>query len=72
MAIDFSHKIMVTNPPLYHLGQVITVIGIIGLIIGIVTQFTADILLPASAWCIYAILTLVVGGILVACGVTKQ
>ena len=71
MAIDFSAKILVTNPATYNLGRVIACAGVVALIIGITTQFTADLLIPASAWCAFAIPIMVVGGILVACGVTK-
>jgi hypothetical protein len=72
MAIDFSHKVMVTNPTLYYLGQVIACVGVIILIVGIVTQFTGDLFIPASAWCALAIPTAVVGGIFVWCGLTKR
>ncbi len=72
MAIDFSDKILVTNPTTYVLGQGVSSVGIMTLIVGIITHFTGDIFLPAFAWCALAVPTMVIGGILVACGLTKR
>ena len=72
MAINFSDKILITNPTTYHLGRGVVCAGMIEIIVGIMTHFTGDILLPAFAWCALGIPTMVIGGILVKCGLTKR
>ena len=71
MAINFSDKILITNQTAYHLGLVIAGAGILAIILGIVTHFTGDILIPASGWCALGIPPIVIGGILVGAGITK-
>jgi hypothetical protein len=72
MAINFSDKILVTNPTTYHLGRAIVCWGFIAIIVGSVTYFTGDFLIPALAWCALGMPTVVIGAILVAYGVTKR
>jgi hypothetical protein len=72
MAIDFSDKILVTNPTTHYLGRGVGGAGIIAIIVGITTHFTGDFLLPASAWCALGIPITVIGGILMRNGLTKN
>jgi hypothetical protein len=72
MAINFSDKILVTNPTMYHLGQGVACAGIAAIAIGITTHFTGDLLIPSPVWCVVSIPTLVIGGIFVACGLTRR
>jgi hypothetical protein len=72
VAIDFNDKILVTNPTTYYIGLSVACAGIVAIIAGIVTHFTGDFLLPASAWCALGIPTAAVGGILVPFGLTKN
>ncbi|MEI9998473.1 MAG: hypothetical protein WDO13_04570 [Verrucomicrobiota bacterium] len=51
MAINFSDRILITNPTAFHLGRGIVVASALAFGFGIVTYFTGDILLPALAWC---------------------
>jgi len=71
VAINFSDKILVTNPTTYHLGQSIVCVGIIAIIVGIITYFTGDILIPALAWCAFGGLAMVIGTIFMRNGLTK-
>jgi len=71
MAINFNDKILVTNPTSYCLGIGVACGGIIAIIVGIITCFTGDFLLPALGWCALGVPTTVIGGIFVACGLTK-
>ena len=72
MAINFSDKILVTNPTSYHLGRGIICVGMIAIILGGVTYFTGDIFIPALAWCALGILIAVIGGIFVTFSLTKR
>ena len=72
MGINFDDKILITNPTTYNLGRIVVCAGIIAMIVGIMTHFTGDFLIPAFAWCALGIPTMVIGGILVACGLTKR
>jgi hypothetical protein len=72
VAIDFSDRILITNPTSYHLGRGILFVGLVDLAIGGITYyFDQDFLLPPLAWCIMSAPTLAIGGILMACGLTK-
>jgi len=72
MAINFSDKVLVTNPTTYNLGRVIIGAGVLSIIVGGVTCFTGDLFMPAMAWCAAGTPTLVIGGILVGNGLTKR
>ena len=72
MAINFSDKILVTNPTIYNLGRVVACAGMAAIIIGIVTQFTGDFLIPGPVWCVLAVPTMFIGGIFVSCGLTRR
>jgi hypothetical protein len=71
MAINFSNKILITNPTTYYIGLSVAIVGVIAIIVGVVTLFTGDFLLPASAWCAIGIPTAGIGGILIPFGLTK-
>jgi hypothetical protein len=72
VAINFNDKVLVTNPTTYHLGRGIVCGGIIAIIIGVITHFTGDCLLPAPAWCALGIPTTVIGEIFRRNGLTKN
>ena len=72
MAINFSDKVLVTNPTSYRLGQAIIGGGIIAIIIGIITCFTGDFLFPGLTWCAIGTPIVVVGLIVRATGLTKR
>ena len=72
MAINFNDRILVTNPTTYYLGLSVLCAGIIAIIVGIITHFTGDVLLPASGWCALGTPTTVIGGILIPFGLTKR
>ena len=72
MAIDFSNKILVTNPTTYYIGLSVAFAGIVAIIFGIITSFTGDILLPASGWCALGVPTAGTGGVLMPFGLTRQ
>jgi hypothetical protein len=71
MAINFSDKILVTNPTCFHLGWGVITLGIIAIILAIITHFTGDFFLPASAWPAVGVPAIVIGGIFVRSGLTK-
>ena len=72
MAINFSDKILVTNPTTFHLGRGVGCIGIIAIVVGVITHFTGDFLIPALAWCALGVPIMVIGGILMRSGLTKN
>ena len=72
MAINFSDKVLVTNPTIYHLGRGVGGVGTMAIIVGIVTHFTGDLIIPATAWCVLGMPPVVIGGIFMACGLTKR
>jgi hypothetical protein len=72
MAINFSDKMLVTNPTTYHLGRGVLGAGLLAISVGVITHFTGDFLLPDMAWCAVGVPTAVVGGIMMRCGLTKN
>jgi hypothetical protein len=72
MAIDFSNKMLVTNPTTYNLGRTVVCTGIAAIGIGLITQFTGDVLLPSMAWCVFGTPTIVIGVILMRSGLTRN
>jgi len=72
MAINFSDKILITNPTTYNLGRGVVCAGIIAILVGIVTLFTGDLLMPALAWCALSVPIIVIGGIFLTNGLTKR
>jgi hypothetical protein len=71
MGINFSDKILVTNPTTYYIGLSVACVGILAIVVGSLTYFTGDVLLPASAWIALGIPTAAIGGILIPFGLTK-
>jgi hypothetical protein len=71
MAINFSDKILVTNPTVFHLGRGIVITGAVAMVVGVVTCYTGDFLMPALAWCAWAVPTIVIGTIFIYSGLTK-
>jgi hypothetical protein len=72
MAIDFNDKVLVTNPTTHYLGRGVLCVGIVAIAVGIITHFTGDFILPASAWCAFGIPTAVIGWIFLQSGLTKN
>ncbi len=72
MGINFNDKILVTNPTTYYLGLGIVCTGILIILVGAITYFTGDFLMPPVAWGVLGTPALVTGGIFMACGLTKS
>ena len=72
MAIDFSDKVLVTNPTSYYLGRIVLGLGIIVFCTGVITNFTGDFLFPAMIWCALGTLTSVIGFFLWRSGVRRN
>jgi tetrahydromethanopterin S-methyltransferase subunit C len=72
MAINFSDKVLVTNPTTYSLGRGVLSAGLIAISVGAITHFTGDFILPPMAWCALGLPTAVVGGIFMRCGMTRN
>ncbi len=71
VAINFSDKILVTNPTCYHLGRAVVCAGIGAIVVGVITLYTSEFYLPPMAWCARGVPTTAIGAIFVACGLTK-
>ena len=72
MAINFSDKILITNPTSFNLGRGILLVGIIAILLGVITYFTGDFLMPTLIWCAAGAVTVVIGLIVRASGLTKR
>jgi hypothetical protein len=72
VAINFSDKILVTNPTSYHLGRAVLCAGLIAIGMGLITHFTGDFILPAMAWCAFGAPTLLIGFFLRRSGLTRN
>jgi hypothetical protein len=72
MAINFSKKLLITNPTVYTLGRGVFGAGIMAIIVGIITHFTGDLLIPGFGWCAFGLPTVVIGAILMKAGLTKR
>jgi hypothetical protein len=70
--MNLSDKMLVTNPTTYGLGIIVISAGIFTVILGVITLYTGDILLPAGAWCAFGIPTTVIGGIMMAAGISRK
>lgn len=72
MAIDFNDKILITNPTIHYLGRGVLGVGVTAILLGIITHFVGDFLLPASAWCALGVPTGAIGWIFFKSGLTKN
>ena len=72
MGINFNDKVLVTNPTTYHLGRGVLIAGIVAIIVGGITHFTGDVLLPAPAWCAFGVPPVFIGWVLMKSGLTKN
>jgi hypothetical protein len=72
MAINFSDKVLVTNPTTYNLGKTVLCTGIVVATCGAITYFTGDLGIPPMGWCAFGAPTIVIGVILMRCGLTKN
>jgi len=62
MAINFSDKVLITNPTSYHLGRGVICAGTIAIGLGLITHFIGyDLLMPAMAWCAFGPPMIVIG-----------
>jgi len=73
VAINFSDKVLITNPTIYHLGKGILVAGILVIGVGLITYFVgSDVILPAMAWCAFGPPMIVIGVVLRRNGLTRN
>ena len=73
MAINFSDKVLITNPTSYHLGRGVLCTGILAIVVGLITHFAGcDVILPAMAWCALGAPTVVIGVVLRQSGLTRN
>jgi hypothetical protein len=71
MAINFSNKVLVTNPTSYNLGRGVFFAGLMAFLFGLVTIYTGDVILPAQAWCAFGVPIAVIGIFFARSGLTK-
>jgi hypothetical protein len=71
VAINFSDKILVTNPTCFHLGRCVVGAGLMTIAVGVITLYTSEFYLPPMAWCALGVPTTGIGAIFVGCGLTK-
>jgi hypothetical protein len=64
MAINFSNRVMVTNPNFHFLGKLVLAGGLAMAATGVYTFYTDDFVIPAKAWLAVSVPTLVIGAIL--------
>jgi hypothetical protein len=72
MAINFSKKVLVTNPTTYYLGLSVLCTGLVAITVGVITSFTGDLFIPAPGWCAMGMPTSIIGGILMPFGLTRR
>ena len=72
MAINFSDKVLITNPTSYYLGRGVLFTGFGVIVVGVITHFTGDVVLPAMAWCALGPPTIVIGLVLKRSGLTRN
>lgn len=72
MAINFNDKVLITNPTSYYLGRAVLCVGIIAIIVGLITFFAGDFLMPASGWVVAGIGPTFIGWVVMRSGVTKN
>jgi hypothetical protein len=71
MAINFSDKVLVTNPTTYYLGLSVFCLGVALVIVGVITYFTGEIIMPPPGWWAVGVPLSIIGVILVPFGLTK-
>ena len=72
MAINFNDKVLITNPTSYYLGRGVLCVGIIAIIVGAITSFAGDFLIPASAWIVIGIGPTFIGWVVMRSGLRKN
>jgi hypothetical protein len=72
MAIDFSNRVMVTNPTFHFLGKTVFGLGIAAIATGVVTNYAGEFVLPPPGWFALSVPTLVTGGIFYCLGLTRS
>ncbi len=73
MAINFSDKVLITNPTSYHLGRIVICAGILVVLAGVITHFIGeDVLLPPMAWCAIGVPTIIIGVVFRQSGLTRN
>ena len=71
MAIDFSGRLIVANPTLFHFGRGVACAGLVAITAGGVSYLACDFLGPAGIWCAVGVPALVAGIIMAVNGVRK-
>ncbi len=72
MAINFNDKVLVVNPTIFFIGRSVLGMGLIAIVLGIVTQFTGDFLVPANLWVAFGIPATVAGAIVTHSALRKN
>jgi hypothetical protein len=73
VAINFSDKVLITNPTSYHLGRTVICAGILVVLVGVITHFIGeDVLLPSMAWCAIGAPTIIIGVVFRQSGLTRN
>jgi hypothetical protein len=62
VAINFNDRVLIVNPTSFFIGRSVLTGGIIAIVVGTITHFTSDFLLPASLWIALGIPTCFAGG----------
>ena len=70
--VDFSARILITNPAIYHLGRGIVFFALIAIAIGCVSFYAGDFLIPAMGWVAGGVPAFITGAILIGCAVRKS
>ncbi len=72
MAINFNDKVLVTNPTSFYLGRGVLIVGIVAIVIGAVSFFLGDFVLPAPAWIALGAPTIFIGVVVMISGLRKN
>jgi hypothetical protein len=72
MAINFNDKVLIVNPTSYFIGRSVLAVGIASILLGVITLFTGDFLLPANLWIALGVPTTVAGTIVMRSALRKN
>jgi hypothetical protein len=69
--MDFGARVIVTNSTIFTLGRLILFVGLVLAVGGGVAYYTGDFLMPMMGWFAAAVPTLVIGTIMIFCGISR-
>jgi hypothetical protein len=72
MGLNFNDKVLIVNPTSFFIGRSVLSVGMIAIVVGVVTHFTGDFLLPSSLWIAVGIPTAVAGGLVLWSALRKN